>query len=90
MPTSAPQNLNVDDVNDTSVTLKWRSPENIGSGLDGYTMEYCKEGCAYILSVLLISSLGCGIGFQSLCLLLKIEDVIRKVGYKTVCYSTCL
>ncbi|XP_016148964.1 myosin binding protein Ha [Sinocyclocheilus grahami] len=44
VPTSAPQNLSVDDVNDTSVTLKWRSPENIGSGLDGYTVEYCKEG----------------------------------------------
>uniref|UniRef100_A0A671NPC0 Myosin binding protein Ha n=1 Tax=Sinocyclocheilus anshuiensis TaxID=1608454 RepID=A0A671NPC0_9TELE len=43
VPTSAPQNLSVDDVNDTSVTLKWRSPENIGSGLDGYTVEYCKE-----------------------------------------------
>uniref|UniRef100_A0A8C1MD51 Myosin-binding protein H n=1 Tax=Cyprinus carpio TaxID=7962 RepID=A0A8C1MD51_CYPCA len=34
----------VNDVNDTSVTLKWRSPDNIGSGLDGYTVEYCKEG----------------------------------------------
>ncbi|RXN05480.1 myosin-binding H-like protein [Labeo rohita] len=44
VPTSAPQNLSVEDVNDTSVTLKWRSPENIGSGLDGYTVEYCKEG----------------------------------------------
>uniref|UniRef100_A0A671L599 Myosin-binding protein H n=1 Tax=Sinocyclocheilus anshuiensis TaxID=1608454 RepID=A0A671L599_9TELE len=44
VPTSAPQNLSVDNVNETSVTLKWRSPENIGSGLDGYTMEYCKEG----------------------------------------------
>ncbi|XP_016366847.1 myosin binding protein Ha [Sinocyclocheilus rhinocerous] len=44
VPTSAPQNLSVDDVNDTSVTLRWRSPENIGSGLDGYTVEYCKEG----------------------------------------------
>uniref|UniRef100_A0A672JZX4 Myosin-binding protein H n=1 Tax=Sinocyclocheilus grahami TaxID=75366 RepID=A0A672JZX4_SINGR len=44
-PNHAPQNLSVDDVNDTSVTLKWRSPENIGSGLDGYTVEYCKEGC---------------------------------------------
>uniref|UniRef100_A0A8C2IS84 Myosin-binding protein H n=1 Tax=Cyprinus carpio TaxID=7962 RepID=A0A8C2IS84_CYPCA len=44
VPASAPQNLSVDDVNDTSVTLKWRSPENTGSGLDGYTVEYCKEG----------------------------------------------
>ncbi|TRY82175.1 hypothetical protein DNTS_000371 [Danionella cerebrum] len=44
VPPGAPQDLSVDDVNDTSVTLKWRSPENIGSGLDGYTVEYCKEG----------------------------------------------
>ncbi|XP_077060858.1 myosin binding protein Ha isoform X1 [Siphateles boraxobius] len=44
VPASAPQKLSVDDVNDTSVTLKWRSPENIGSGLDGYIVEYCKEG----------------------------------------------
>ncbi|NP_956852.2 myosin binding protein Ha isoform 1 [Danio rerio] len=44
VPPSAPQGLSVDDVNDTSVTLKWRSPENIGSGLDGYAVEYCKEG----------------------------------------------
>ncbi|XP_051517769.1 myosin-binding protein H-like isoform X1 [Myxocyprinus asiaticus] len=45
VPTSAPQSLTVEDVNDTSVTLKWRSPETIGdSGLDGYTVEYCKEG----------------------------------------------
>uniref|UniRef100_A0A672S8L5 Myosin binding protein Ha n=1 Tax=Sinocyclocheilus grahami TaxID=75366 RepID=A0A672S8L5_SINGR len=46
VPTSVPQNLSVDDVNDTSVTLNWRSPENIGSGLDGYTVEYCREGCS--------------------------------------------
>ncbi|KAK9953946.1 hypothetical protein ABG768_016062 [Culter alburnus] len=44
VPTSAPQSLSVDDINDTSVTLKWRSPESIGSGLDGYLVEYCKEG----------------------------------------------
>ncbi|KAK7131940.1 hypothetical protein R3I93_018485 [Phoxinus phoxinus] len=46
VPASAPQNLSLDDINDTSVTLKWRSPENIGSGLDGYIVEYCKEGSA--------------------------------------------
>lgn len=35
----------MEDVNDTSVTLKWSAPETIGdSGLDGYTVEYCKEG----------------------------------------------
>ncbi|XP_076132266.1 myosin binding protein Ha isoform X3 [Alosa pseudoharengus] len=46
-PTSAPLNLTVEDVNATSVTLKWQQPETIGdSGLDGYTVEYCKEGAA--------------------------------------------
>ncbi|KAA0706811.1 Myosin-binding protein C, cardiac-type [Triplophysa tibetana] len=45
VPTSAPLNLTVVDVNDTSVSLKWRMPETIGKGgLDGYTVEYCKEG----------------------------------------------
>ncbi|XP_031422430.1 myosin binding protein Ha isoform X2 [Clupea harengus] len=46
-PTSAPLNLTVEDVNDTSVTLKWKAPETLGdSGLDGYTVEYCKEGAS--------------------------------------------
>ncbi|XP_062397566.1 myosin binding protein Ha isoform X4 [Sardina pilchardus] len=46
-PTSAPLNLTVEDVNGTSVTLKWKEPETIGdSGLDGYTVEYCKAGAA--------------------------------------------
>lgn len=32
-------------MNDTSVTIKWRPPETIGdSGLDGYTIESCKDG----------------------------------------------
>ncbi|XP_072277647.1 myosin-binding protein C, cardiac-type [Pyxicephalus adspersus] len=44
-PTSEPTQLTVDDVNDTSITLKWRPPERIGAGgLDGYLVEYCKEG----------------------------------------------
>ncbi|XP_071974802.1 myosin-binding protein C, cardiac-type [Engystomops pustulosus] len=44
-PTSEPTGLNVDDVSDTSITLKWRPPERIGAGgLDGYIIEYCKEG----------------------------------------------
>ncbi|KPP74232.1 myosin-binding protein H-like [Scleropages formosus] len=42
--TSEPLNLTVEDVNDTSLTLKWRPPEMIGeSGLNGYTVEYCKD-----------------------------------------------
>lgn len=38
-------NLTVDDVNDNSVTLTWDAPEHVGpSGLDGYVVEYCKDG----------------------------------------------
>ncbi|XP_069389165.1 myosin binding protein Hb isoform X5 [Paralichthys olivaceus] len=44
-PTSAPVELFIEDKNDTSVTIIWSQPENIGlSGLDGYTIEICKEG----------------------------------------------
>nr|XP_055045679.1 myosin-binding protein C, slow-type isoform X1 [Misgurnus anguillicaudatus] len=43
--TSEPTCLVVDDVTDTTVTVKWRPPENIGAaGLDGYQIEYCLEG----------------------------------------------
>lgn len=45
VPTSAPLAVSVDDVNDSSLTIKWKTPETIGdSGLDGYTIEYCKDG----------------------------------------------
>ncbi|XP_061487799.1 myosin-binding protein H, partial [Rhineura floridana] len=41
----APMNLTVDDVNDNSVTLTWDAPEIVGSsGVDGYMVEYCKDG----------------------------------------------
>lgn len=44
-PTSAPVELFVEDKNDTSVTIIWSQPETIGdSGLDGYTIEVCKDG----------------------------------------------
>ncbi|XP_061113049.1 myosin-binding protein H-like isoform X38 [Conger conger] len=44
VPTSEPLKLTLEDVNDSSVTIKWRPPETIGnSGLDGYTVEYCKD-----------------------------------------------
>ncbi|XP_017260014.1 myosin-binding protein C, cardiac-type isoform X2 [Kryptolebias marmoratus] len=44
-PTSEPTGLHVDDVSDTSITLKWRAPERIGAAeLEGYGVEYCKEG----------------------------------------------
>ncbi|KAJ8381939.1 hypothetical protein SKAU_G00027170 [Synaphobranchus kaupii] len=43
--TSDPTMLVVDDVTDTTVTLKWRPPDTIGAaGLDGYVVEYCFEG----------------------------------------------
>ncbi|KAM9860533.1 myosin-binding protein C, cardiac-type [Aulostomus maculatus] len=44
-PTSAPIGLCVEDINDTSISLKWRTPERIGAAeLEGYGVEYCKEG----------------------------------------------
>uniref|UniRef100_A0ABM5F9V1 Myosin-binding protein C, cardiac-type n=1 Tax=Pogona vitticeps TaxID=103695 RepID=A0ABM5F9V1_9SAUR len=44
-PPSEPAHFTVEDVSDTSVALKWRPPERIGAGgLDGYLVEYCKEG----------------------------------------------
>uniref|UniRef100_A0A8C2H7G0 Myosin-binding protein C, slow-type n=1 Tax=Cyprinus carpio TaxID=7962 RepID=A0A8C2H7G0_CYPCA len=43
--TSEPTMLVVDDVTDTTVTMKWRPPDTIGAaGLDGYQVEYCIEG----------------------------------------------
>ncbi|KAK9525778.1 hypothetical protein VZT92_016459 [Zoarces viviparus] len=43
--TSEPTMLTVDDITDTTVTVKWRPPETIGAaGLDGYLIEYCIEG----------------------------------------------
>ncbi|XP_037610216.1 myosin binding protein Cb isoform X4 [Sebastes umbrosus] len=44
-PTSEPIRLSVHDVTDSTCTLKWQAPEKIGAGgLDGYVIEYCKEG----------------------------------------------
>ncbi|XP_044062478.1 myosin-binding protein C, cardiac-type isoform X4 [Siniperca chuatsi] len=44
-PTSEPIGLCVDDISNTSISLKWRPPERIGSAeLEGYGVEYCKEG----------------------------------------------
>uniref|UniRef100_A0A670J5L5 Myosin-binding protein C, slow-type n=1 Tax=Podarcis muralis TaxID=64176 RepID=A0A670J5L5_PODMU len=40
-----PTCLAVDSVTDTTVTMKWRPPDQIGAaGLDGYIIEYCFEG----------------------------------------------
>ncbi|XP_069047870.1 myosin binding protein Ca isoform X2 [Lepisosteus oculatus] len=44
-PTSEPTHLTVEDVTDSTTTLKWRPPERLGAGgIDGYIIEYCKEG----------------------------------------------
>ncbi|KAG7274478.1 hypothetical protein CRUP_001443 [Coryphaenoides rupestris] len=44
-PTSEPMRLLVHDVTDSTCTLKWLPPERVGAGgLDGYIIEYCKEG----------------------------------------------
>uniref|UniRef100_A0A3P9C2F1 Myosin-binding protein C, fast-type n=1 Tax=Maylandia zebra TaxID=106582 RepID=A0A3P9C2F1_9CICH len=44
-PTSEPTRLTVHDVTDSTCSLKWLAPEKIGAGgLDGYVIEYCKEG----------------------------------------------
>ncbi|XP_051846248.1 myosin-binding protein C, fast-type isoform X2 [Antechinus flavipes] len=44
-PTSEPLHLTVEDVTDTTTTLKWRPPDRIGAGgIDGYIVEYCLEG----------------------------------------------
>ncbi|XP_062931066.1 myosin-binding protein C, slow-type isoform X5 [Cynocephalus volans] len=43
--TSPPTLLAVDSITDTTVTMKWRPPDQIGAaGLDGYVLEYCFEG----------------------------------------------
>ncbi|KAI7814722.1 putative myosin-binding protein C, partial [Triplophysa rosa] len=44
-PTSEPVGLCVEDISDTTISLKWRPPEKIGStDFNGYGVEYCKEG----------------------------------------------
>uniref|UniRef100_A0A8C0M8P8 Myosin-binding protein C, cardiac-type n=2 Tax=Canis lupus familiaris TaxID=9615 RepID=A0A8C0M8P8_CANLF len=46
-PPSEPTHLAVEDVTDTTVSLKWRPPERAGAGgLDGYSVEYCREDCS--------------------------------------------
>ncbi|KAM7406045.1 hypothetical protein PAMP_000449 [Pampus punctatissimus] len=57
-PTSEPIGLCVDDISDTSISLKWRAPERIGSAeLEGYEVEYCKEGTPIMYSRLMLKSL---------------------------------
>ncbi|NXO01878.1 MYPC3 protein, partial [Rhinopomastus cyanomelas] len=46
-PPSEPTHFTVEDVSDSTVALRWRPPERIGAGgLDGYVVEYRKEGSA--------------------------------------------
>ncbi|CAO2579892.1 Myosin-binding protein C, cardiac-type, partial [Lemmus lemmus] len=46
-PPGEPTHLTVEDVSDTTVSLKWRPPERVGAGgLDGYSVEYCQDGCS--------------------------------------------
>ncbi|XP_055988350.1 myosin-binding protein C, cardiac-type [Sorex fumeus] len=52
-PPSEPTHLAVEDVSDTTVSLKWRPPERVGAGgLDGYSVEYCREGGSEWVSAL--------------------------------------
>uniref|UniRef100_A0A4W5QZJ1 Myosin binding protein Ca n=1 Tax=Hucho hucho TaxID=62062 RepID=A0A4W5QZJ1_9TELE len=40
-----PTRLTVEDVTDSTCALKWRPPERVGAGgVDGYIIEWCKEG----------------------------------------------
>lgn len=51
--TSEPTMLVVDDVTDTTVSVKWRPPETIGAaGLDGYLVEYSIEGSERALNLI--------------------------------------
>ncbi|XP_031442689.1 myosin-binding protein C, cardiac-type isoform X2 [Clupea harengus] len=44
-PTSEPMALCIDDISDTTISLKWKPPERVGSAeLEGYGVEYCIEG----------------------------------------------
>ncbi|XP_068121563.1 myosin-binding protein H-like [Hyperolius riggenbachi] len=44
-PPSSPENLSVDNVDDTSLSLRWKAPEKEGTfAIDGYLLEYQKEG----------------------------------------------
>ncbi|KAG7275541.1 hypothetical protein CRUP_013445 [Coryphaenoides rupestris] len=44
-PTSQPIGLCIDDISNTTISLKWRTPERVGAAqLEGYGVEYCKEG----------------------------------------------
>nr|XP_043893332.1 myosin binding protein Ha isoform X2 [Solea senegalensis] len=44
-PSSAPLDVSLDDVNNSSFTIKWDMPATIGAtGLEGYTIEYRKDG----------------------------------------------
>ncbi|XP_068774332.1 myosin-binding protein H [Struthio camelus] len=44
-PPSSPLSLAVEEVSENSVTLTWKAPEQTSClGLDGYVVEFCKDG----------------------------------------------
>lgn len=58
-PPGEPTHLAVEDVSDTTVSLRWRPPERVGAGgLDGYSVEYCWEGCKCLAPMLPRLALG--------------------------------
>ncbi|XP_071993326.1 immunoglobulin-like and fibronectin type III domain-containing protein 1 isoform X2 [Engystomops pustulosus] len=51
-PPSAPLNLTVDGIDATSLSLRWKAPEAEGTfAIEGYFIEYRKEGCQEWVSV---------------------------------------
>ncbi|XP_063811004.1 myosin-binding protein H-like [Pseudophryne corroboree] len=51
-PPSKPENLSVDGVEATSLSLRWKSPEKEGTNaIDGYLIQYKKEGSEEWISV---------------------------------------
>ncbi|XP_069612575.1 myosin-binding protein H-like [Ranitomeya imitator] len=51
-PPSAPENLSVDVIEATSISLRWKTPETEGTfAIDGYLIEYQKEGSTEWVSV---------------------------------------
>ncbi|XP_072278066.1 myosin-binding protein H-like [Pyxicephalus adspersus] len=51
-PPSSPENVSVDDVDNTSLSLRWKVPEKKGTfTIDGYLLEYQKEGSSDWIAV---------------------------------------
>ncbi|KAM5181700.1 myosin-binding protein H [Mantella aurantiaca] len=51
-PPSSPENVSVDAVDDTSLSLRWKVPEKDGTfSVDGYILEYQKDGSSDWIAV---------------------------------------